>query len=222
MALKKCSECQKEISTSADTCPNCGTKKPFKGIKLTRDETKAISFKERESFEKAGGKVTKGLLENIKNGIIFIIIAIIVISIITPKPEKDIKKEIEQIEKSINSIPFDNIEDNLKGYKKLSEYYPDNKKYKAKYDFYESRSSLMGECQYLSKLNNKASLNNKSTYDESWDNMSMNWIGTEQYEFTSSFSGKNSFGVEQKFISKYRCNYNNGKTLIKRIYIKKY
>jgi hypothetical protein len=32
MALKKCKECQKEISTSAKTCPHCGKKRPTGGL----------------------------------------------------------------------------------------------------------------------------------------------------------------------------------------------
>lgn len=32
MALKKCKECGKEVSTKADLCPNCGAKQKRKGI----------------------------------------------------------------------------------------------------------------------------------------------------------------------------------------------
>lgn len=36
MALIKCSECGKEISSSAEACPNCGCKTPFGRDKETR------------------------------------------------------------------------------------------------------------------------------------------------------------------------------------------
>lgn len=44
MALIKCSECGKEVSSSAKTCPHCGMKLSFKkcpecGKKLKGDET---------------------------------------------------------------------------------------------------------------------------------------------------------------------------------------
>ncbi len=33
MALTKCKECKKEVSTSAKTCPHCGVKDPGFGAK---------------------------------------------------------------------------------------------------------------------------------------------------------------------------------------------
>ena len=222
MSLKKCKECKQEISTDVKVCPNCGSKKPFKGIELTRNETKAMSFKERAAFEKAGGSVTKGTFEKIGNVFLIVFIMMIIYAVISPKSEKSKKQEIEKIEQTIKNIPFEKIEENRNGYKKLSEYYPNNKKYKEKYDFYQSRYNLMADCQYLAKQNNKLSLNNQSTYNENWDFINMSWQGTDKYKFESSFSGKNSFGVEQKFVAKYMCHYNKGKILIERVYIKKY
>ena len=67
--------------------------------------------------------------------------------------------------------------------------------------------------------NNKKLLNNPTTYDESlYDGYYQSyWTNTDEYYYQLSFKGKNSFGVEQKFVTKYRCTYNNGKTTFKQI-----
>ena len=37
MALKPCKECGKDVSTEANTCPNCGVPKPTKKVKKLKD-----------------------------------------------------------------------------------------------------------------------------------------------------------------------------------------
>ncbi|WP_421715743.1 hypothetical protein [Arcobacter arenosus] len=223
MALFKCKECGKEISVTIDKCLNCGSKKPFKGTLISREQTKKLTYKERKNFEKLGGEVTKGTLEKIGSAIFIVLIVLFIYNITKSESPEDKRKRMEQLTISIKNIPFEQVQENLNAYKQLSEYYPENNQYKEKYNFYQSRLNLMGDCQYNAVQNNKASLNNPSTYnDEIADKyLYMNWNTVNQYEYQSSFSGKNSFGVEQKFVARYVCDYNNGKTKIKRMFLKK-
>jgi len=195
MALVNCKECNKEVSKDAKVCPHCGVKKPYKAKRTWKEYAIAL------------------------------IIGLIVVGIFgESESDKAIKleKEIVQLEEEIKDIPFEKIEKNRNGYKKLSEYYPENKIYKEKYNFYENKYKFMANCQYMAHEKNKASLNHPSTYEENWDNLNTRWNNQSQYEFQSSFSGKNSFGVVDKFVARYVCEDNNGNTNIKRLFIKKY
>ncbi|RXJ93773.1 hypothetical protein CRV00_09940 [Malaciobacter molluscorum] len=231
MALKQCNECKKEISTTVIVCPNCGSKRPFKGVKLSREETKELSSKERKSFEKAGGKVTTGIFEKLMNLILAIIILSVIVTIIAPKSAQEIEKEkiekakeIKKIEQTTKSIPAREVEKNLKAYKQLSNYYPNNKKYKEKKAFYESRMDMAGQCQIMAKNNNRKTLNNPSTYEYDLldDNyLEIKWISINEYEFQTSYFGKNAFGVKQKLVSRYQCNFKDGKVYIKKLFTKK-
>lgn len=196
MVLINCKECGKEVSKSAKTCPHCGVNKPYK-----REPTKQ---------------------QNIAFGLILILIFLMLYESPSKKAEK-LKNEMEHLSISIKKIPFEKIEKNLNGYKKLSEYYPNNKHYKEKYNFYQSRYDFMANCRYLALQINKRSLKNPSTYNDIVDRyLYENWNTVNKYEYQSSFSGKNAFGIEQKFVAKYICNYNNGKTKIRRVFIKKH
>lgn len=223
MALIKCVECGKEISVTVDVCPNCGSKKPFKGIVLTKERTKELTYKERKKFEKTGGKTTAGTFEKIGSFIFAVIILLFMYSMIKPESAEKIQKDMEQLSITIKNIPSIKIEDNYNGYKQLSKYYPKNEEYQEKLSFYKSRYEMMGICQFKAIQNNKATLNNPTTYnDNTFDKyLAMNWNNVNQYEFQSSFSGKNAFGVEQKFVAKYMCDYNNGNIKMKRIFLKK-
>ena len=214
MALKQCNECKKEISTTVSSCPNCGSKKPFKGVKLSREETKELSSKERKSFEKAGGKVTTGIFEKLVNLILAIIILFVIFAIISPKSEEEIKKEkiekakeIKKIEQTIKSIPAREVEKNLKAYQQLSDYYPNNKKYKEKLLKYKNLNAIATECEISAYKKNRLLLK----YPDSFDSVTMDkyyytkWINTKTVEHQSSFRGKNSFGQIITFVSRYRC-----------------
>lgn len=222
MSLKKCNDCNEEISIFIDKCPKCGSKKPFKNIKLTLDETKELDGKEKKQFIKLGGKISYSKLHKFFAFFIYGFIGIIFMIVFLSKDNNE-QEKIESLKATIKSLPMAKVEENYDGYKKLSAYYPEDKQYKEKLDFYKSRVDMSAECQYLAKRNNKSSLNNPSTYDDSLldSYLSIQWNSTDEYIFQSSFSGKNAFGVEQKFVTKYKCTYNNGKTSINQVYLKK-
>lgn len=78
MTLIKCNDCQKEISITATSCPNCGSKKPFKNVTLSPEESKGLSYKEKRSFQKRGGKI---LLSKVQKFTLIIIILVVVFSV---------------------------------------------------------------------------------------------------------------------------------------------
>lgn len=55
--LIPCAECKKEISHTAGNCPNCGSKKPFKGVQLDAKAIKDWKVADRMGFQKSGGKL---------------------------------------------------------------------------------------------------------------------------------------------------------------------
>ncbi|WP_130530363.1 hypothetical protein [Aliarcobacter butzleri] len=155
----------------------------------------------------------------------YFLLAFIVIVFFSISNKENKKEEIEKLEQSIKSIPILSIEENYRGYKKLSEYYPDNKEYRDKMNFYDTRLNVKSICISSAYQNNENSLANKSTFKSvSLDEYLIEkWLDINTFMFQSSFTGKNDFGVEQKFISKYKCIYNekNNKIDIERISINK-
>lgn len=59
MALLKCLECGKKVSTEATSCPNCGAPPPKsrKGETITAKEASKMSRKEVNAFIEAGGTI---------------------------------------------------------------------------------------------------------------------------------------------------------------------
>lgn len=217
MALKQCNECKKEISTTVSVCPNCGCKKPFKGVKLSREETKYLSLEERKSFEEAGGKVTIGKVERIwkltlfliKVGVVLFLISFISDTFNKNEAEEKIKKaqEIEKLEKTVKSIPSREVEKNFNAYKKLSSYYPDNERYKNKLTRYENLLRIEVQCEIDSRKKNRLLLKYPDTYESIVidEYEYSKWIDNKTIIHQSSFYGKNAFGVKQRFIKKYKC-----------------
>lgn len=98
MKLLKCIECEKEISISAGTCPNCGSKKPFKNIVIPKKEQKGLGYKERKSFLKSGGKLKSSSFEKIIMVIIIGLVAFFIFKPDTPlTPEQQAVKKLEKL-----------------------------------------------------------------------------------------------------------------------------
>jgi uncharacterized membrane protein YvbJ len=59
MALLKCSECGKKVSTDATACPKCGAPPPKsrKGETITSKQSAKMTYKQKRAFQKAGGKI---------------------------------------------------------------------------------------------------------------------------------------------------------------------
>lgn len=223
MNLKKCNDCQQEISINIDSCPKCGSKKPFKDVILSIEETKQLTYQEVKQFSKLGGKLTYSRAKNIFAylimGMFLGIILIFFIKALGPKSEEEIRLENEALISKIKTLSVKDIYENYSLYEELIKAFPDNKQYKEKYEFYKNRYDMQIDCEIKATQNNKKLLNNPITYDESlYDGYYQSyWTNTDEYYYQLSFKGKNSFGVEQKFVTKYRCTYNNGKTTFKQI-----
>ncbi len=98
MSLLKCAECYKEISTTADSCPNCGSKTPFKGIALTTSESKGMSYKEKMRFQKLGGKLLWNTWHKISFAIFVVFVLILIKQCNAPlSPEQQAIKDQENL-----------------------------------------------------------------------------------------------------------------------------
>lgn len=118
MALINCSECNKEISRTVSSCPNCGSKKPFKGVKLTREQTKELSSKEIVSFKKSGGKVTCSIVKKtlkVIAGTIFGLYLIIFITNISNDKNIESGEVSKKTAKLIYSLMADDYRTSLLG-----------------------------------------------------------------------------------------------------------
>lgn len=201
--LLNCRTCEKEVAKGAKICPHCGEKNP------TKKKT------------------------DIKTMLVGITIVVILMAIFGPTEEEKAeakkvelakkKEEIKKLEAEVKKIPADQYEKNYFAYSKLVDLDPTNQKYvkklahyKVGYDLAESISST---CRIEARARNKASLNNPQTYDtvtylDEWSN--------GIYYYQEEFLGKNSFGVESKLISKFKCSINKDKTIsISRIFMRK-
>ena len=76
MPLVNCTECEKEISVTASSCPSCGSKKPFKGKELSAKESADMSYKERRSFQKGGGTLLLSMGQKISLGLVLSVIVL--------------------------------------------------------------------------------------------------------------------------------------------------
>ena len=100
MALLKCLECGKKVSTEATSCPNCGGPPPKsrKGEKITAKEASKMPRKEVNAFIEAGGTI----VYNQKKA--FLVVAFIIISVILIAKFGN-KIEPAHIEPQVPSVP---------------------------------------------------------------------------------------------------------------------
>jgi hypothetical protein len=97
--LIKCAECDKDLSISADSCVHCGSKSPFKDLTLLPNEQKGMTYKERKSFIKGGGKLKSSLLMKVWFSIILLFILFFIFSPKEPLTAEQKANEIkEQLE----------------------------------------------------------------------------------------------------------------------------
>lgn len=131
------------------------------------------------------------------------------ISFLLVNNDESKKKELIELEQKVKTLPVLSVEENYRSYKKLLEAYPNNQEYKDKVHFYDTRLKLQKECLSNARMINQDSLKNKSTFSS----VTMDEFRIEKYTdintyiYQSSYTGKNEFGVEQKFVAKYKCTY---------------
>ena len=104
MNLKKCNDCQQEISINIDVCPKCGSKKPFKNLKLTLEETKELSASEKKKFLKLGGDVSYTKIQKFFGTLVFIFILILLLPVLLPKSDEQIKKEKDELIQNVKLL----------------------------------------------------------------------------------------------------------------------
>jgi len=194
--LLNCRTCEKEVAKGAKVCPHCGEKNPTK---------KNMSMKEL---------------------LVAIAVGIIIIVVVSPTKEERMaqtKEDITKLEAKLKKIPASKYEENYFAYLKLVDLDPTNIKYKKKLTHYkvgyDLQQSISSTCRIEARARNKASLNNPQTYDtvtylDEWNN--------GIYYYQEEFLGKNSFGVESKLISKFKCSINKDKSIsISKIFMRK-
>ncbi len=114
MALLKCNECAKEVSSSAVSCPSCGCSKPFSGQSLSADLSKGMSVKERRAFQKAGGKLLLSKMQKLGMFVLLGFVILVVKMCNTPlSPEEQVKKDRSDLENSARYTCQYFIEKNL-------------------------------------------------------------------------------------------------------------
>ena len=189
---------------SKKRCPYCNSETfiDIKHIQETEDgENKSINYQGQQNTPKR----EKSLIEKLFYG--FIILMVVSYFIVENSESK--KKELIELEQKVKTLPVLSVEENYRSYKKLLEAYPNNQEYKDKVYYYDTRLKLQKECLSNARMINQDSLKNKSTYSS----VTMDEFRIEKYTdintyiYQSSYTGKNEFGVEQKFVAKYKCTY---------------
>jgi len=131
--LFNCKECEKEISHTAGKCPNCGCKKPFKGIEVLSKDIKGWDSSDIRDFTKSGGAVKRNfkLIKYFFLSLWILFIALIVIGINEESkltPEQKAAREAERVTKeekdvvSTMNAEFYSMRECLQGIKKNSGY----------------------------------------------------------------------------------------------------
>ena len=215
MAMVHCRECEKEVSTEAKECPNCGVAKPYK--------KRRKEWKDRPLWYKALAIMVWGP----------IILLIIVMYVnreestykkVTSLEDTEYQKKYEgylrlheinnsnaeYIENTIKyaksylkKVPVTAPETNLAVYKVLSEL-DASRDYSAKVNLYAFMRDVSTECSMTSHELSRKSLNNRSTFD-SVIGSGGRWLNKNTYGYVHIFEGANAFGVVNRFTAKYLC-----------------
>jgi len=236
MKLLKCADCEKEISITADKCPNCRSIKQFKGYTFPRKElvSAGVTPMEMMRFQKHGGKIK---IVNWKKwfkygGITFIILLIIsqiigmqkveytkedgtVVKIsVNEKLAIEDKKRNQEKEKSLLDEIKKTEEYNYKKlediYSSLSDLREDNKDYAKKVKYYKIANDSSSKCVRLAHKSDKGRLSFPDTFDIKIDGKEAGlWNDKQEYVYQYSFGFKNAFGMEKVLFSRYYCYYDD-------------
>jgi hypothetical protein len=241
MKLLKCADCGKEISITADKCPNCGSEKQFKGYIFYRKELakEKITPMEMMRFQKHGGKIKilnwKKLFQY--GGITFVVLLVIsqiigmqeveytqedgtVISVsVNEKLALEEKKRDKEKEKSL----LDEIgKTKMYNYKKLEDIYStlsnlreNNKEYSKKAKYYKLANDSSSKCVRLAHKSDKSRLSFPDSFDIKIDGKEAGlWSSEKEYVYQYSFGFKNAYGMERVLFSRYYCYYDDNFNVI--------
>jgi hypothetical protein len=155
-------------------------------------------------------------------GLVVLVMAIaLIVSPSQAERDQELKEEIEKIRSEVLSIPELNVEENLYSYTRLSEYYTKNESYLLKRAKYQHLSSNESMCREKARESDQKSLISRDTYEGIESARSNKWISEREFMTTSSFTGLNAYGVDQKFSAQYQCTFLSEGMRIKRIFLKR-
>jgi hypothetical protein len=220
MALVKCRECNKEISSTVKKCPHCGISKPYKPVTPSWSE-RSLAYKILAIFV----------------GVIISFFLVMVITLNAKKEETLLNTlasvdegnfsekyslysrlhEIDMENKDYQSglvssglmvlktIPATKPDANLKVYKALNRVSP-NKEYQDKIDFYNQMNAFAYLCTDQARKYTLSSVKIKSSFDSNL--IYGDWKNIHTYLMVHSFSAKNSFGTTMENKAHYSCQVN--------------
>lgn len=219
MPLVKCKECDKEISISSKTCPNCGTNKQFKGYEFSRKELVDMGLKgygDFKNYQDRGGKIK--FSKTTKMILSLILACIIIIPIYNKITEHKEIVEFEGKEFLVNletkelirqaklSLGYDIMYDL---YTKIYDNTGD-KYFKEKIKQYEPMNNGRLECIVLTIDSDKKSLHIPDSYKYELSNGY--WKNDYTYYYEHNFKASNLMGViipnKTKTICKFDKKFN--------------
>lgn len=153
----------------------------------------------------------------------FIFLVMVLALIVSPSQEEQKaqkKAEIEKLKIDIKRVSILEVEKNLQAYKKLSEYYANNKIYQAKYEKYLKMQQMENICFSKIRDYDKNSLVNKQTYEPQEIERITKWISQKQLITNSSFIGSNKLNIKFNYRSQYKCTKTAQGLRIKKIFLK--
>lgn len=201
MALKKCRECNNEVSDKAEVCPNCGIKNPIG--KTSKKKYIIVSVIIFLYFISVLISIQQNEQEEIKQQQIKE----------QKEHEKQIAKEKAHEKKITNTIEIIKNTDKKEvstlfdAYKFLNESYPTNLEYQKGFKKYDDLINMKYDCVGKAGVLNKNLLQFKATYDKDFfdDYLKGEWKDDKIFIYQSSFYGNNAFNVKQQFITQYKC-----------------
>ncbi|WP_445769327.1 hypothetical protein [Rheinheimera sp.] len=213
MALIKCRECKRDISSEAKVCPLCGVNKPYR--KEWKDMPRwqkifvivtlapitlmfILMFANREStlLKKVTAMSDTQFKEKYEG-------YSRLHSINSSNPEYT-NQAIKYAKEYLKTLPITQPKENLAVYKSLADL-DLNENYTDKINFYTFMQDVSIDCAIAAQKLSRDSLNNKSTYESKMDSGG-EWIDKNTYDYIDHYEGANSFGVVGKLIATYSCN----------------
>lgn len=106
MALLKCFECGKKVSTEATSCPKCGAPAPKsrKGESITPEQSASMTYKQRRAFQNAGGKI---LLSKVQKFFFIVIGLFILFGLVKCNGTNELSSEsasADQVQKALQQL----------------------------------------------------------------------------------------------------------------------
>lgn len=146
MAVAKCQECKKDVSTTADKCPHCGAPAPDKVLRKKRSRRGcaillillAASVIAAQCIPDSDHRSSSSLDKSGKTG-----------SQTPVRAATREEQEIARLDAKAKSIPATDVAGNLAAYRALLALAPDNEDYRTKVAYYESPAASAAAARLL-------------------------------------------------------------------------